>query len=119
MADLTPQLTSVEGVALTFASASSGGDTMANSQKRTLLVIKNTHATDPRTVTVSAQTLTRPRSGAYPEQDVPNQSKVVAAGEVTCFGPFPSSYNNADGQIEIGYSNSGADVKVAGLRITI
>lgn len=120
MAALTPQAAVVAGIAdPTFAAASSGGDTMANTTKKTVLLLKNTHGSAARSITVVAQTTTRPANGAFPVQTVGNIVITVAAGKVAIAGPFPAAYNDASHRLVLTYSDSGADIGVAGYEVTI
>lgn len=120
MAALTPITASVAGSAdPTFAAAASGGDTMANAQKKTVLLLKNSHVSESRTVTINAQTVSRPASGGFPLQTVSNISITIAAGDTAIIGPFPAAYNDGSNRLVLTYTDSGNDIGVCGYNVTI
>ena len=83
MADITPVALDTTLTARTFATASSGGDKIAqpNGSQRMLLVFKNTAAT-PRTVTIVAQE-TAPVIGGFGIVAVADKVLALADGSST------------------------------------
>ncbi len=116
MATLTVQ-DSPEAGGLSFTAAASGGDVFPNDGK-TLLLILNTNAGSPRTVTVTAQdtTATVPGFGACTKADA---VQAVEQATLDVMGPFPTTaFNNASAQAVVTYSDSAADLTVAAVRIS-
>jgi hypothetical protein len=116
MADRSPQAVDDDGVTLTFNAAAAGGDTMLNENKRTMLFVRNSHATDARTVTIAAVQTTRDGQGVWPEMTLANLAVVVAAQTTVAIGPLPSAFNHATSKwLQLTYTNSGADLAIAGM----
>lgn len=108
MALITPQLVEPTGVALTFAAASGGGDTISPGST-TCLLVRNGDA--------SSKTVTIVVPGTKYGQANPDISAAVAAGVTAVFGPFGSDLADpADGLIDVTYS-AVTSVTVAALRI--
>jgi hypothetical protein len=109
MAALSIQTAVPAGIALSFASAASGGDTMVNDGK-TVLIVKNASG--------SAITVTVTAKAACPLGSLHNISVSVANGAEQIIGPFlPAIYNNTSGAVEITYS-SVTSVTVAALKVS-
>lgn len=115
MAALTPVQATPTGAVISFAAAASGGDTVANANKDQILLFQNSHASAARTVTITAQDTTRPADANYPATTVADIEVEIAAGEVARVGPLGEAFNNSSGNIEISYSDSGADIGVAAI----
>jgi hypothetical protein len=116
MADRSPQAVDDDGVTLTFNAAAAGGDTMLNENKRTILLVRNAHATLPRTVTVAAVTTARPAAGSFPDQAVSDLAVVVPALSTAAIGPLPAAFNHATTKrLALSYSDAGADLSIAGI----
>lgn len=119
MAARTPQAAlDNAGVQLTWNAASAGGDTMANTNLRTVTLVRNSHATDPRTVTIAAVVTARTAGGKFPAMTLANLAIIVAAGEVVAIGPLPDAYNHLTTDVlTMTYSDSGADLEIAGYEV--
>jgi len=114
MATLTVQ-DAAEGGGITFVTGAGGGDVIPNDGK-TILILWNDDAS-PSTVTVTAQdtTATAVGFGAVTKADA---VQVVEANSADVMGPFPTTaFNNASGQIAVGYS-SVTDLDVAAVRVS-
>lgn len=110
MATLSTQAVSLAGLNPTYASAASGGDKVAPSE-RTFLHIKNT-AASPVTVTLTATAAVRGQTVANLTVSVPATTGERMVGPIT-----PELFAGAaDGLAAIGYS-SNTNVTVAALRI--
>ena len=113
MAALTTQNIVNAGTAPTFGAAASGGDTAeVGNGVNTVLVVKNAHATNPRTVTIVA-----PGNNSYGQAN-PDPAIVVAAlGERWI--PLRKEFDAADGtgRCSVTYSDSAADLTVAVVRL--
>ena len=94
-----------------FAAAAAGGDKFANNGKQ-MLAIANAHATLPRTVTlVSQQTV----DGLA----VADAAVVVPAESTLLIGPLkPSVFNDADGYVNLTYSDAADSLTVKVLSLT-
>lgn len=121
MAALSIQaLTNVTGGGLqyTYAAVASGGDTFAN-DGNTVLLVKNANAAT-RTVTADAvASLDKPGFGTVPIADsvltVPGSG---TNGGLAMWGPFPPDrFNNSNGAVSLTYSDSGADLTIAVVRV--
>lgn len=107
MAVITPQVIVAAGIVRSHESCASGGDEFVNSGRHYISVI-NAHGSDPRTITVNSQ--------VNCNQGVDHDIEVVitAAQDEKIFGPFPKDrFNDADGKVQITYSDSAADLTVA------
>ncbi len=87
------------------AAASAGGDAFPNpSDERTFLYVKNGGGS-PITVTVAPVNPTTVRvpgaAGAIP---VPNRAMTVPASQEGWLGPFPTAFNDANGNVNVSYS---------------
>ncbi len=109
MATLAVQNTTKLGAAVTMNAAAAGGDTFLN-DGRTVIIVRNAHAANPRTVTITP-------AGEVEGVAVDPIALVVVALTQAVLGPFPPRYvNNQFGQAAITYSDSAADVTVGLLR---
>jgi len=93
------------------AVAADGTGHKFNNSGKTLLVIKNSHASATRTVTIAPVLATRPADSNFPSQAAPSVVGVIPALATWVFGPFPAAYNDSAGQVAIGFS-SAADVTI-------
>lgn len=115
MAVLTVQRPSPTGASLAFAAAASGGDSFPNSGVEYVEIV-NGHATAPRTVTFDSPQACDFGLSANAAHDlavvVPGVSGAPANRVV--IGPFPvARYNDANGRVQVTYSDSAADLTVA------
>jgi hypothetical protein len=112
MAILTVQNISRAGLnPPTVAAAAAGGDSFPNDGK-TFLWFQNDHAADPRTVTVVTQKTVDGKAVAD------DAIAVTAANDIAFIGPFPPSiYNDANGRVQVTYSDAGADIQVGAIRL--
>lgn len=108
----TPQSLSSNGVTPTMVAADATGHKFRNTGKEFLLVY-NAHATVARIVTVTPVTTERPSSAVFPSLTVPNIAVSIPALTRVLIGPFPSAYNDADGNVNLAFSASGADLTLA------
>ena len=107
MAVITPQVIVAEGIVRSHEGCASGGDEFVNSGRHYISVI-NAHGADPRTVTINSQ--------INCNQGVDHDIAIVitAAQDEKIFGPFPKDrFNDADGKVQITYSDSAADLTIA------
>ena len=106
------------GLQYTYAAVASGGDVFANDGK-TFLLVKNASGST-RTVTADAvASLDKPGFGTVPIADsvltVPGSG---TNGGLTMWGPFPPDrFNDSNGRVSLTYSDSGADLTIAVVRI--
>lgn len=99
------------GVTQTLAAAAAGGDQFANTGHE-IVVVKNSHEADSRTVTF---TINQTVDGQSASTD---KTVTLAAGVTKVIGPFPRAvYNDQNGYVLIAYSNSAANVTVQVLRV--
>jgi hypothetical protein len=96
MALLSVQQAALAGKAITFANATSGGDTL-KPRSRSVLLVKNGDAS-AKTVTVVIPGNTE---FGQPQPDV---AVTVAAGAETLIGPFPAGSEDDTGTVSITYS---------------
>lgn len=114
MAVLTVQQIVETGLAPSFASAASGGDSFVNvAGKRTFLVVRNANESNPRTVTVTPSTGTLVLDGYGTVTKDPLVVSVPAEGE-RWIGPLPAP---AFKEPAITYSDSAADLSVAVVKL--
>lgn len=113
MADLTPQNFVYTGLNASYAAVASGGDTFPNTG-REVLHIKNANAGSPRTVTIPALDATVDLQG-YGTLDVANIDVAIPAEGDRFIGPIPAKGYGATPDIT--YSDSGADLTIAVLRL--
>lgn len=115
MATLSIQRPSPAGASLALTAAASGGDQFANDGTVTLQIL-NSHATASRTVTFDSPQACDFGLSANAAHDrvvvVPGVSSAPANRVMV--GPFaPARYNDANGNVQVTYSDSGADLTVA------
>lgn len=115
MATFAVQRPSPLGASLSLAAASAGGDQFANSGVEYFQIL-NSHATAPRTVTFDSPQACDFGLSANAAHDraivVPGVSGAPANRVVV--GPFPvERFNDANGNIQVTYSDSGADLTLA------
>lgn len=103
MAAITPVSTATAGAAFSPAAASGGGDTFANAARTALLYVNNAGGA-PITVTITAQNTSRPGEGQWPDMTLGDLEVTVANGAAKILGPFPAAYNDASGNVSVGYS---------------
>lgn len=91
------------GLTITFAAAAALGDQFANVGRDNLLVVENGGAGSIN-VTVTAQTTTAKIAGLG---TVVKEDTVlaVAAGAVAIIGPFSDAFNDANGFVQVSYSD--------------
>ncbi|HUM37544.1 MAG TPA: hypothetical protein PLQ85_11795 [Anaerolineae bacterium] len=105
MATLTVNQITRDGVLYAVVAATPTGDQFPN-DGRTLLAVYNGHGSASRTVSVNIQ---RDVDG----QDPPDRTVTIGAGETRLIGPFPTGiYNDANGRVQLAYSDSAADMYV-------
>lgn len=95
MADLAYQTSAATGVAITFASASAGGDKVLP-DPRGVVLVKNGDA--------SAKTVTVVVPGTKYGQALADITLSVAAGAEAVFGPFADDLADTDGKVALTYS---------------
>lgn len=111
MATLTATQVTRVGITQTLAAAGAAGDQFANTGHE-ILVIKNGHGTDPRTVSIAIQQTVDGQSASTAKQ------VTITAGVTKVIGPFPRAiYNDANGFVQVTYSNSAANLTVQVLRV--
>lgn len=111
MATLTPYNVTRAGVVPAFAAVASGGDQFINDGK-VVAWVENAHASAARTANAAVQ---RTLDG---ETVDPKSITISAAQDRKVFGPFPPEiYNDANGYVQLTYSDSGADMTICLLRI--
>lgn len=98
-------------VALPFVAADATGHKFTNTGK-TLIVVRNAHATLSRTVTIAPSIATRPADANFPANTNPSLVGAVPALSDIVFGPFPTSFNDAALQVSLTFS-SAADLTIA------
>lgn len=109
MATLAVETITKSGLEPTFNTAASGGDVFLNDGK-TFLYIKNGSGALTATITAEQTSVTKPGFGTI---TIGNQTIAVGANEERIAGPFePAIYNNASGEVALGY-DSETNVTVA------
>lgn len=109
MAALVTQTPAITGVAITYAAAGAGGDTISPSDGKTLLHVKNASG-GSITVTVAAV-------GTCSQGFLHDAVVAVPASGDRAIGPFDSQrFTNGSGQIAVTYSAT-ASVTVAAIRV--
>ena len=113
MAALSVQNAALTGTAISFASASGGGDTIAN-DTGVVLIVKNGGGGSIN-ATITRQVTSKPIQG---EGNVTLSDVViaVAAGATTIIGQFPQSCITTAGLVAISYS-SVTSVTVAAVKV--
>lgn len=107
MATIATQYASQAGTPITFTNASSGGDQFAGLDSPEVIV-RNNHATDPRTVTFTVQK-TVAAGLAISNRTV----TVTAAEDFRRITLDPAYFCDANGNVQMTYSDSGADIQIA------
>lgn len=109
MAILTVQKPALTGSAFTLAAAAAGGDSFPNTGVE-FVHVKNAHATLARTVTFDSPGTCSFGLANHAAHDAP---VVVAALTSLVIGPFPvARFNDANGRVQVSYSDAGADLTV-------
>lgn len=111
MATLAVQVSTQTGVAITANAAAAGGDQFLNNGKVGLW-IENSHATDPRTITIVTQK-------TIDALAVTDRTMTITAGEDRKWiGPFDKSiYNDSSNYVQLTYSDSAADITVSPIQL--
>jgi hypothetical protein len=95
----------------TVEAVAAGGDSFPNDGK-TFVWYQNDHATEVRTLTVVTQ---KTVDGKAVADDTVG---VEAADDLAFVGPFPPSiYNDANGRVQVTYSDAGADQQIGVIRL--
>lgn len=110
MANLTKNAFSGGVVTETLVAAASGGDTIQNFTRNDFFVLRNAHATNPRTITIVNQ---ETDSHGH-DTDV---AIVVAAVTTRIFDPAalpggPNRFKDSNGHLQLTYSDSAADITI-------
>jgi hypothetical protein len=109
MALLTAQNVSKLGAAVTYNAAAAGGDAILN-DGRQIMVVRNAHATNSRTVTFST-------AGEVDGVAIDEVAITVAALTSQVIGAFaPRYFNDASGRLTWTYSSE-ADLTIAIFRV--
>ena len=110
MATLTINEIDRDGTLYAVVAAAATGDQFGN-DGQTFVAVYNSHGSADRTVSVDVQ---KDVDG----QDPPDREITVGAGETRLIGPFPTGiYNDANGRVQITYSDSAADVYVGAFKL--
>lgn len=113
MATLSVQDLSLSGLEVSYANAAGGGDVFANDGKTFLRVVNGAGADITVTITTQDTSVEKPGYGTL---TIGNATVTVTAGEARDIGFFPPArFNNASGQVAVGYS-SATSVTVAAVR---
>lgn len=107
MAALTKNAFTNGTAVMTLVAAEAGGDTVANWGQKDLIIVRNTHNAQSRTVTIN--------SLANCDQGVDHDLVITLASNVTRIvrPPFPvTRWRNTNGQLSLAYSDSGNDIDV-------
>jgi hypothetical protein len=116
MATLSRQNLVEAGITVTESNAAGGGDKATNIDGKTLFLVNNGSG-GSIDVTVTEQMSSNPVDPNYGNLTKSNVVKSVAAGAIAVIGPFPpAAFNDANGDVNIGYS-SPTTVTVAALRM--
>ena len=108
MALITPQQIVLAGIIPTYEVCAAGGDEFVNSGQ-IVIHVKNVNGSLARTVTIDCYTPCN--YGLDTEHDV---AVVVAGPGESVIGPFPKArFNDANGRVQITYSDSAADLSIA------
>ncbi len=107
MALIAVQSASTTGAALTWTAANAGGDEFVNAGQGTVLLVRNAHASETRTLTFATPATVEGLA-------IADRTLAVTAAEDFRFIKFtPASlYNDGDGHVNITYSSE-ADVSLA------
>ena len=110
MATLTVNQVDRDEVLDAVVAAAAAGDQFPN-DGRTLLAVYNAHGSASRTVSINIQQ-------SVDDQDPPDRTVTVGAGETRLIGPFPTGiYNDANGRVQLTYSDSAANTFVGVFRL--
>ena len=108
MAELSVQVSDIDGLEASYVAAAAGGDTFKNDGK-TVLHVKNGSGGDI--------TLTFTPPGTVAGVAIENPTCLVTAGEERFCGPFePSVFNNSSGLLAVGYSGV-TSLTIAAIRV--
>lgn len=114
MSLLVPQQIALAGIVPTYHTCKEegDGDEFVN-PGQTVIHIKNAHADTARTITID--TYTKCNYGKDTEHDVAVVVNGIAPGpNEVVIGPFPKSrFNDANGRVQITYSDAAADLTIA------
>jgi len=111
MANLTVNVFSGGSVVAALVAAAAGGDSIPGYTGKEFLLVKNSHATLPRTVTIDSVT---PSNYAT---DVNVAVVVAALTEAIIKLPAPASrWKQAGGEVDFTYSDAAADLTVGAFR---
>jgi len=113
MAKLTTQAIALAGTKVVPVAASAGGDKMANDGKTILRIVNGAGAGRTVTVTAVQTTAVVPGFGTLPRGNI---AVVTANGETWDVGPFPTAFNDANGDVGWTYSSE-AGLTVAAVRV--
>lgn len=115
-AQLTVTSTAHTGTALTLSSAAAGGDAFVNdSSGRTFFVVTNGGGS-PINVNITPNVASVAVQG-FGTLSIANAGGSVTNGTTRIFGPFPTHYNDASGNVNIGYTNGVTSVTVGVFKI--
>jgi hypothetical protein len=109
----TPVNTTAVGGVLTLDNADATGQLIPNTKNDVFVVLQTAGTTS--NVTFTAQATARPADPRFPAQTVPNIVVAMGATELRVVGPFPSSFNDANGNLVISFS-AVTNVKIGALR---
>ena len=115
MAALSRQSLIEAGISITESNAAAGGDKATNPDGKTAFLVNNgSGASINVTITEQMSDRSDPIYGTLSKSNV---VKAVAAGAIAIIGPFPpAAFNDASGDVNIGYSAS-SSVTVAALKL--
>ena len=111
MADLTVNAFANGVVTETLVAAASGGDAIANYTGKEFLIVKNSHATNPRTVTIG--------SVEACNQGSDHDLAITVAALTTRLikAPNPASrWKDVNSKLQITYSDSAADITIGAFK---
>jgi hypothetical protein len=98
------------------AADTSNGNQALNSNCNLVLLLRNSHATNSSTVTITAQA-TSVNIPGYGPMTKANAAVVLAAGAVKHIGPLPcTTWNDGNGYVQLTYSGTGT-VLVSPVRV--
>lgn len=105
MAAITVLTPTLSGVAPSPASASGGGDTVANPRGDVLLRVINGGGSSINVTVTPPASAVRPADGSFPQMTLAANVVAVPAGASRIIGPFPPMFNNANGNLDVTYSS--------------
>jgi hypothetical protein len=110
MATLAVNQVNRVGVDITLAAVAAGGDKFPN-DGRCIILVDNANVTLDRTISAA---ITKQVDGVTPDPKTMTATHL----KMRSFGPFPpSEYNDADENVALTYSASGADLTIAVVRL--